>query len=190
MLFRSVVGQVVISRMENGVRVTETTLQTDVEGLTEAISLDAPPKSLSMSPGSTERPYAVYDVDVTADGYASAHFEGVQIYSGVEAYLPVNMIPTTAQTEDGVDPNVAGLADQESTRTVIPPPAIEGASSSGPAPLATCSTVPQVLDSVFIPRYITVHLGRPQNSAANETVSFPYYIKNVCSSEVYPTWVG
>ena len=37
-------------------------------------------------------------------------------------------------------------------------------------------------------RYITVHLGKPQNSAANETVSFPYYIKNVCSSEIYPTW--
>ncbi len=36
------------------------------------------------------------------------------------------------------------------------------------------------------PQYITVHLGKPQNSAANETVSFPYYIKNVCSSEIYP----
>ena len=37
-----------------------------------------------------------------------------------------------------------------------------------------------MLQSVFIPQYITVHLGKPQNSAANETVSFPYYIKNVC----------
>lgn len=40
-----------------------------------------------------------------------------------------------------------------------------------------------------IPEYITVHLGAPQNSAAeNVTISFPDYIKNVASSELYPTW--
>ncbi len=40
----------------------------------------------------------------------------------------------------------------------------------------------------FIPRYITVHLGRPDTPADNVTVSFPEYIKNVASSEIYPTW--
>lgn len=40
-----------------------------------------------------------------------------------------------------------------------------------------------------IPEMITVHLGRPKNSSArNVTVSFPDYIKNVASSEIYPTW--
>ena len=41
---------------------------------------------------------------------------------------------------------------------------------------------------VYIPEYITVHLGRPDENAANVTVSFPEYIKNVASSEIYPTW--
>lgn len=40
----------------------------------------------------------------------------------------------------------------------------------------------------FIPRDITVHLGRPEETANNVTVSFPDYIKNVVSSEIYPTW--
>ncbi|MBQ8526370.1 MAG: peptidoglycan-binding protein [Clostridia bacterium] len=40
----------------------------------------------------------------------------------------------------------------------------------------------------YVPEYITVHLGPPDSIAENVTVSFPDYIKNVASSEIYPTW--
>lgn len=40
----------------------------------------------------------------------------------------------------------------------------------------------------FIPETITVHLGYPDVAAPNVTVDFPSYIKNVASSEIYPTW--
>ena len=40
----------------------------------------------------------------------------------------------------------------------------------------------------FIPETITVHLGYPDVAASNVTVDFPSYIKNVASSEIYPTW--
>ena len=40
----------------------------------------------------------------------------------------------------------------------------------------------------YIPEYITVHLGSPDSYAENVTLSFPEYIKNVASSEIYPTW--
>ncbi len=40
----------------------------------------------------------------------------------------------------------------------------------------------------YIPKTITVHLGAPSQWAENITVSFPDYIKNVASSEIYPTW--
>ena len=40
----------------------------------------------------------------------------------------------------------------------------------------------------FVPQQITVHLGAPDANAANVTVSFSDYIKNVASSEIYPTW--
>ncbi len=39
-----------------------------------------------------------------------------------------------------------------------------------------------------IPEYITVHLGKPDSNARNITVPFIDYIKNVASSEIYPTW--
>ena len=40
----------------------------------------------------------------------------------------------------------------------------------------------------IIPETITVHLGAPDTPAENVTVPFPEYIKNVASSEIYPTW--
>ena len=42
--------------------------------------------------------------------------------------------------------------------------------------------------SPVIPETITVHLGRPNEAAANVTVPFAEYIKNVASHEIYPTW--
>lgn len=47
--------------------------------------------------------------------------------------------------------------------------------------------MPEVLTPI-IPQNITVHLGTPDSSAQNVTVSFTDYIKNVASSEIYPTW--
>jgi peptidoglycan hydrolase-like protein with peptidoglycan-binding domain len=49
-----------------------------------------------------------------------------------------------------------------------------------PAPL------PHVI--VPFPLYITVHLGAPDEEAINVTVPFLDYVKNVASSELYPTW--
>ncbi len=40
----------------------------------------------------------------------------------------------------------------------------------------------------IIPEYITVHLGAPDADVPNVTVPFTDYIKNVASSEIYPTW--
>ncbi len=40
----------------------------------------------------------------------------------------------------------------------------------------------------YVPQRITVHLGSPGSNAANVTVPFSDYVKNVASSEIYPTW--
>ena len=47
--------------------------------------------------------------------------------------------------------------------------------------------MPEALTPV-IPQNITVHLGSPDSNAQNVTVNFADYIKNVASSEIYPTW--
>lgn len=48
--------------------------------------------------------------------------------------------------------------------------------------------MPETIITPYVPEYITVHLGAPDSTAENVTVSFPDYIKNVASSEIYPTW--
>lgn len=40
----------------------------------------------------------------------------------------------------------------------------------------------------YIPETITVHLGTPDSNAPNVTVDFASYVKNVASSEIFPTW--
>lgn len=39
-----------------------------------------------------------------------------------------------------------------------------------------------------VPERIVVHLGPPDSDAPNVSVAFPDYIKNVASSEIFPTW--
>ena len=45
-----------------------------------------------------------------------------------------------------------------------------------------------MIGTPFIPRTIVVHLGVPSANAENVYVDFADYIKNVASSEIYPTW--
>lgn len=40
----------------------------------------------------------------------------------------------------------------------------------------------------YVPQEITVHLGSPSSNAKNVTLPFVDYVKNVASSEIYPTW--
>ena len=40
----------------------------------------------------------------------------------------------------------------------------------------------------YVPQTVVVHLGSPSSNAQNVTVDFIDYIKNVASSELYPTW--
>ena len=46
-----------------------------------------------------------------------------------------------------------------------------------------------VLSRVVIPEYVIVHDGDPEDpTARNYWVRYKDYIKNVASSEIYPTW--
>ena len=45
-----------------------------------------------------------------------------------------------------------------------------------------------MIDYPVIPEKIVVHLGAPSSNAQNVTENFADYIKNVASSEIYPTW--
>jgi len=150
---------------------------TDESGETKRIALETLDKSLSLDPDFSGTPFIGYNVLAFAKGFNSIHITGIPILDGETAIQPLEFVPmregqrSPALTEIQIDAPAVSMTDQRYQK--------------GPdgAPEA-----PQVLRQVVIPNPITIHLGSPNASAANVQVSFPDYVKNVASSEIYPTW--
>lgn len=135
------------------------------------IELDAPDPADSLEP-SGQIPYAKYDVSITKAGYYPQTVKGVQIFGGERTTLPVEMIPLPGNMEE----------------FEIVYPIGENALLQDYVPQTSYAKQARILGEVYIPDKITVHLGSPSSSASNVTVPFIDYIKNVASSEIYPTW--
>lgn len=149
-------------------------LTTDESGETQVIALETVDRSFSQDPNYVGIPYSSYGVIVDAEGFRSASVTGIPIFDGELATLPVLMVP---------------LQDQQTRQTaeniMIGPPAVtmtDARNQEGTSEDA------RVLRQVAIPNPITVHLAAPSVPASNVQVSFSDYVKNVASSEIYPTW--
>ncbi len=149
-------------------------LTTDESGATEAVSLETVDKSFSLSPDYTGIPYTAYDVLVRAAGFDSVYISEIPIYEGETAIQPAGLTPMQEMQRS---PMVTEI-------TVGSPAVAREEERFQEKP----DTEPRVLRQVVIPNPITVHLGTPSSSAANVQVSFTDYVKNVASSEIYPTW--
>ncbi len=147
---------------------------TDESGETERIALETLDGSLSLDPDFSGTPFISYDVLAIANGFNTIHIVGIPILDGETAIQPLEFIP---------------MREMQRTPTVteiqIGVPAV---SMTGRRYQEGPLTESRVLRQVVIPNPITVHLGSPNASATNVQVSFPDYVKNVASSEVYPTW--
>ena len=94
-----------ITGAEEGNRDVEYSILTDLDGITEVISLPAPSMNLSLSPGAREQSYALYNIDATADGYYTRHIANIAIFEGVESIQPINMIPLSLLGEGAPYPH-------------------------------------------------------------------------------------
>lgn len=150
------------------------TLTTDESGQAEAMPLETVDKSFSLNQYYSGMPYVNYSVLAQDPGFHSLLVSDIPIFDGETAMLPLTLIPMTemqrrsTQTEITIGQPAVSMQEQRNQ---------EGSTAS-----------PYVLRQVVIPNPITVHLGAPSASAANVQVSFPDYVKNVASSEIYPTW--
>lgn len=142
-------------------------------GISEPIVLETPARALTLTPDSPETPYAVYDVETTAEGYYDTITRGVQMFADSPSRLVINLLPLTRSGEARGGVQVYDIPPHALRQTVTP----QQVSGSG-----------RILDRVVVPERITVHLGAPNSFAQNVTVPFIDYIKNVASSEIYPTW--
>lgn len=149
-------------------------LTTNESGETEKISLETLDRSLSLDPDFSETPFVSYNVLALASGFNSVHIVGIPILDGETAIQPIEFVPmrelqrTPTVTEIQIGAPAASMTGERY--------------QEGPV------TESRVLRQVVIPNPITVHLGSPGASASNVQVSFPDYVKNVASSEIYPTW--
>ena len=150
---------------------------TDESGETEKIALETVDRSLSLDPDFTGTPFVSYNVLALADGFNSVHIVGIPILEGETAIQPIELVP---------------MREMQRTPTVteiqIGTPAVSMTGDRYQEGPDAEDTESQVLRQVVIPNPITVHLGSPGASAPNVQVSFPDYVKNVASSEIYPTW--
>ena len=150
----------------------------DDSGMSEKLTLDAPPLEYSMEP-SENQPFAQYTVKVTAPGYRPVSISGVQVFSEQLALQQVRMAEENEE-ENQID------------SIVIPVNTLFG---NFPAKIAESEIKPVsdsgeiVLSKVVIPEFVVVHDGPPSDpNAANYYVRYRDYIKNVASSEIYSTW--
>jgi len=149
---------------------------TDENGDSPVYSLPAPDREFSQSPQSRVTPYALYDVSIRQKDFQSVDKIDVQVYDQITTVVELNLEPYIRGQDD---------ADQS---FVTPPPNVALPTTTR-GQIGT-NTLPdgRVLTSVIVPDYITVHLAAPNTRAANVRVRFSDYIKNVVSSEIYPTW--
>ena len=77
-------------------------LLTDSDGITRRVSLPTPATTYSTSPGATETPYAVYNVELFKDGYYPKRIDNVPVFAGISAVLPIEMIPLTYAADGSI----------------------------------------------------------------------------------------
>ncbi|MCL2373302.1 MAG: peptidoglycan-binding protein [Defluviitaleaceae bacterium] len=151
-------------------------VKTDVSGVAETVSLEAPARELTLDPNFDGIPYSEYDVKVEATGYATAIVHDVEILDGETSILPVNLLPSL---EDG----------RVAEYNTPPHNLVSNDTRHMDNPGEFRPPTNKVLSEVIIPEFITVHLGRPDNpNARNVRVPFSYYIKNSASHEIFSTW--
>ena len=159
-------------------RVLVETLNTNESGQTDRVDLPTPPRSLSQEP-SEIRPYAEYDMEISAEGYEPVRISGSEGMSDGLGVQNVEMNPLEEPNlvqSDILIPDHTLYGEYEAK---IPEEEIKEVNESGEI----------VLSRVVIPEYVVVHDGRPEDrSAKNYYVRYKDYIKNVASSEIYSTW--
>lgn len=151
-------------------------------GLTKTAVLETPSKSISLDSDSNLRPYSIYNVSVRAERFYRIEIDGIQMFEGENANLPIELVPLPEGVVSPDDAEVIIIKIPEHILRSRPSDLQNDGSDGGSLPAVN------VVSGVFVPETITVHLGAPNESAQNVTVPFIDYIKNVASSEIYPTW--
>lgn len=168
----------------SGIPVFDGVLTVDSSGKSEIIDLYTLDKEPSETPNTDVIPYTTYDAYIISETFRNVLIKNIEIFPGITSIQPVSMLPKGKAINefDVVDITPHGLIKENEI-----PNTNESINSTNST---TDSNNPTtfLLKKPVIPTNITVHLGTPTSNSPNVTVPFTDYIKNVASSEIYPTW--
>ena len=148
-------------------------MNTDSEGQLPLLRLPCPSAEYSQSSDSP-RPFSQYDLEASLEGYGNVSIKNIQIFAESTAIQNISLTPQY----ENID---------------IPYPTLWG-DFPEKIPEAEIKKLPfpsslVVLPEPVVPEFVVVHDGLPSDrSAANYTLEFKEYIKNVASSEIYANW--
>ncbi len=149
----------------------------DISGRSKNIEVITPEKSLSLKPYEEGvLPYGVYDIEVDSEKDGKVIVEGVSVFEENTSIQNIEIVEESNKNNFKSSPKQIVISPQKLVM------------KNGLGEKQGISITPYVLDEVYIPEFIIVHLGAPSAAAENVTVGFIDYIKNVASSEIYPTW--
>lgn len=174
---------VVIQNKEASNRQTTYNLSSDSSGVTNNIELEAPPLEYSMKP-SNKQPYSLCKIIVEVPGYKKQTISGCQIYPGITSiqHCYLNAISPRQPDED-----IMNISDNTLFGDYPPKIAEDAMPTHNISESGESFAIP--FSEQKIPRSIIVHDGHPDNkNASNFKVYYKEYLKNVISSEIYPTW--
>lgn len=176
-------AEIIILNTDTSQIVNDKVLRVDNNGKTRAISLYTYDKYLSEKPNQDIKPYKTYDALIVSNTMQNKYIKNIPIFSNVTSIQKVQMSPKARELMpiDVIDIPPNGLVLEDDV------PDINELQENNVVVESNVSGS-KILDEVVIPEYITVHLGSPSSYAQNVTVLFTDYIKNVASSEIYPTW--
>ncbi len=153
-------------------------LVTNSSGQSDIIQLESPNVEYSLEPGAP-KPYGEFDILVEKSNFSSVSVEGVQIFSDTLAIQDIYL-----DYEKKTSENLLYTIPEHNLYANYPAKIAEDSVKKLPNPSGLA-----VLPQPVIPEYIVVHDGVPDDTtAANYWIPYKSYIKNVCSSEIYPTW--
>ena len=170
-------AQVSIYRASDGEKIAS--YVSDEAGQIPDIRLETPPLEYSLESQAMGIPYGQYNIVVEAAGYETLELTDAEVLPQELSLQPVPLIPVGSMTGKTEEIVVPGNTLYVPGTPKIPETEVKPVTETGEI----------VLSRVVIPEYVIVHDGVPSDAKAkNYYVTYPDYIKNVASSEIYATW--
>ena len=154
-----------------------------------SFSIPTPSAANSYTPKPRERPYTAVDLRIVLAGYVTVSIVGEQIFPSETTRQTVMMGTLDRPSEEGTPMQLVRVIviPQHHLYTGGDEPRVENLSEPSSVPSNSPEPLP-AMKEVPLPSAIRVHGGPPDADAPTVSVPFSEYMKNVASSQLYPTW--